>query len=176
MPTIIYKNGKSIVDELGKFAGKKTIEYEISYFIGGIRKIPQTVKGTFEMQDRRVTSMKHFNICKLLGRYKATGKLFMRIEGKDDIVYGWKIADGRLKLLKKDEPARSVKVEVVSLNPEPTVKEDSNSELVEEEVSLNSELVEDGKSLNSELVEDEKSLNPELVEEEVKDEKSLNPE
>lgn len=119
MPLFIYKNGKDIVDQLGSFEGKKIITYEISDFIGGTRHIPRFSKGEFEMQDKRVTSMKHFNICKVLGRYKGVGKLSMKIEGKED-VFEWIIRDGGLKKVKRDLNV-TPKIEIVKFPVIPTV-------------------------------------------------------
>jgi hypothetical protein len=95
----IHDKGKAIIQELGKIGGKKIITYEMSDFIGGMRRIPRTVKGTFEMQDNKVVSMKHFKICRILGR-KGTGFVIVK---QEENTYGWKIKEGRMKPMKDEE-------------------------------------------------------------------------
>lgn len=100
-----HDKGKAIIQELGKYGGKKIITYEMTDFIGGMKHIPRTSKGTFEMQDIKVTSMKHFKICRLLGR-KGIGFVIMKQESPNENgvkLYGWTIREGKMKVIKEDD-------------------------------------------------------------------------
>lgn len=98
-----HDKGKAIISELGKFEGKKIITYEMSDFIGGMRHIPRLSTGTFEMQDNKVVSMKHFKICRLLGR-KGIGFVIMKqIIGDTEKLYGWTIREGKMKVMEEDK-------------------------------------------------------------------------
>jgi hypothetical protein len=108
----IYSKGTIIVEELGKFKGHKVMIYEMNDFIGGLKRIPRSSNGQFEMQDGKVVGgTKHFNICRMLGR-KGTGYVIMKVLGESgttEKICGWTIrnenvrpvllAGGKVKLL-----------------------------------------------------------------------------
>jgi hypothetical protein len=105
-----HDKGKAIIAELGKFEGKKIITYEMSDFIGGMRHIPRSSKGSFEMQDNKVVSMKHFKICRLLGR-KGVGFVIMKqIIGDTERLYGWKIREGKMKVMEEKDIISSLSI------------------------------------------------------------------
>jgi hypothetical protein len=108
-----HGKGKVIIQELGKYRGKKIITYEMTDFIGGMRRIPRTSKGTFEMQDIKVTSTKHFKICRLLGR-KGKGFVIMKQMTENGIkLYGWTITEGRMKVIKEEDIGRFASLETL---------------------------------------------------------------
>ena len=94
-----HDKGKRIVAELGKYGGRKIITYEMSDFIGGMRHIPRLTRGSFEMQDNKVVNVKHFNICRLLGR-KGIGFVIVKQEDK---LFGFTLREGKMKPMKDED-------------------------------------------------------------------------